>query len=162
MTRAVDPARRALLTGRWRDPSPPRPPWSLAEDPFTAGCTRCGACLDACPEGILAPGPGGFPAVDFQRGECTFCRACAEACPAALFKPAIEPPWALTAAIGEGCLARRGVVCQSCGEVCEAGAIRFRPRQGGPSLPALDPAACTGCGACVGICPARAVTVSGP
>ncbi len=162
MTHAVDPTRRALLTGRWRGPPPTRPPWSLAEDRFTVGCTRCNACLDACPEGILVPGPGGFPTVDFRRGECTFCRACADACPATLFNPVTEPPWTLRATIGDGCLARQGVVCQSCGEVCEAGAIRFRPRLGGPSLPALELDACTGCGACVRGCPTQAITVAAP
>jgi len=44
-------------------------------------CTRCGACAAACPETIITAGDGGFPAVDFHRGECTFCGACADACP---------------------------------------------------------------------------------
>ena len=39
---------------------------------------------------------------------------------------------------GEACFAARGVVCQSCGDACPEGAIRFRPRLGGPALPTLD------------------------
>ena len=74
-------SRASLLRGRLRGGPPPlRPPWALAEPAFLEACTRCDACRAACPEGILVRGSGGFPLVDFQRGECTFCGRCAAAC----------------------------------------------------------------------------------
>jgi ferredoxin-type protein NapF len=68
-------------------------------------------------------------------------------------------PWTLVAAIGEACLARKNVVCQSCGDACAVRAIRFRPEPGRVPMPRLDPSACTGCGACVSVCPADAIVV---
>jgi len=140
---------------------PWRPPW--AAPGFEDACTRCGACLEACPEGILTPGDGGFPAVDVQRGsgECTFCRACVEACPEPAFlSPDEARPWDRIAEIGAGCIARSGVHCQTCGDVCDWDAIRFVPEVGGPPQPRLDPDGCTGCGACIAACPARAIDIT--
>ena len=63
------------------------------------------------------------------------------------------------ALIDQACLAARGIACRSCEDVCEPQALRFRPRIGGLSAPEVDPLACTGCGECVSVCPAGAVTV---
>ena len=60
-------------------------------------------------------------------------------------------------AIGDLCLARSGVSCMACRDECEAGAIRFRPRLGGPFLPEIDQSLCTGCGNCVPVCPSSAI-----
>ena len=102
---------------------------------------------------------GGFPGVDFSRGECTFCADCVAACePLALRRDDTSAaPWDRVAVIGAGCLAVRGVECRVCGESCPEGAIRFRPRLGGVAHPQLDAAACTACGACIGPCPTRAI-----
>ncbi|MDD5297394.1 MAG: ferredoxin-type protein NapF [Rhodocyclaceae bacterium] len=153
-----------FLRGRFHEAPPAvRPPWALAEEGFTAVCSRCDGCLRACPTGILKRGAAGFPEVDFSRGECTFCGECVAACPTlALDRAALNQglaPWSLAAEIQKGCLALNKVVCRSCGEVCELGAIAFRLAPGGVSLPEVDGAACNGCGACVAICPAAAVTV---
>jgi Fe-S-cluster-containing hydrogenase component 2 len=63
----------------------------------------------------------------------------------------------LSAAFGETCLAAQGVVCRSCGEACEAEAIRFAPSPGGISRPFLQNDRCTGCGDCLPICPSSAI-----
>lgn len=155
-------SRRGWLRGRGRTAAPAqRPPWALAEADFLDRCTRCDACIGACPTGVLARADGGFPAVDFSRGECTFCGDCVRTCyPGALSRPAAEtPPWALTARIGDACLAQRGVECRVCGEACGEGAIRFRPRLGGVALAELDVERCTGCGACFAPCPVRAISL---
>ena len=65
----VDASRRGFLRGRPRPRAEIRPPWALTEPAFSARCTRCGDCLTACPQKILVAGDGGFPTVDFARGE---------------------------------------------------------------------------------------------
>lgn len=146
--------------------APIRPPWSKGESHFTEHCSRCGECLKACPETILQPGAGGFPAVDFNIGMCTFCGDCASACPEPALTLNGDPgraPWKLRATpLEEACLARKGVVCRACGEQCELGAIRFRPRPGGMADVMVDESACNGCGACVRPCPTGAVVVRQP
>ncbi len=59
----------------------------------------------------------------------------------------------------QDCLAQRNVVCRTCGEMCEVGAIRFSPRIGAAALPALQDSACTGCGECLPICPTHAISL---
>lgn len=154
----VNRDRRSLLRGRpAAGPPPIHPPWSRP-DYFTALCTRCGACAEACPEAILRAGDGGYPEVDFARGECSFCGACAEACTEPIFDRTITP-WALRPAVAPSCLAVQRVVCRSCQDACPEGAIRFQPAPGGAAHARIDDAACTGCGACVAACPSGAVTL---
>ncbi len=155
-------SRRRFLRGRIRDLTPvPRPPWALAESQFVDRCTRCDACIEACPTAILVRSDGGYPAVDFSRGECTFCGDCVGSCEPGALQRADErgEPWALQAQIGDACLATRGIECRVCGENCPTGAIRFRPRAGGVALPELTLAACNGCGACFAPCPVRAISI---
>jgi ferredoxin-type protein NapF len=59
--------------------------------------------------------------------------------------------------ISDACLARAGVVCHTCGEACPEHAIRFPLRRGGPPLPIVGQDCCTGCGACVVVCPVGAI-----
>lgn len=66
-------------------------------------------------------------------------------------------PRPLRADIGDGCLARRGVTCRTCGERCEAGAITFSLQLGGIALPRIGADACTGCGECIADCPSAAI-----
>ncbi|MCL2076444.1 MAG: ferredoxin-type protein NapF [Betaproteobacteria bacterium] len=165
--------RRAFLRGQRLHSIatlPYRPPWAANETLFTRACARCGACVEACPTGLLAQGEGGFPEADFRRGRCTFCADCANACaenarqnaspqpPALNFSPDIQP-WTLQAMIGTACLPRQGVLCRSCADHCEEGAIRFALRQGRPAQPEITQSRCTGCGECVAPCPAHAITM---
>jgi ferredoxin-type protein NapF len=153
--------RRGFLRGRLRSAgNHVRPPWAHGIASFELACDRCGACIEACPAGILKPGDGGFPRVDFALGECTFCAECVHACkPGALKISGDAPPWRLRACIGQDCLADRGVECRICGEACGTGAIRFRPRLGGVARPELDSERCTGCGACHAPCPVGAIAM---
>lgn len=158
-------SRAQFLRGDFRgERRPARPPWSVGEEDFVSRCSRCGDCLSVCETGVLRKGRGGFPIIDFSWGECTFCMACASACAEGVIAVGSgeSAPWHLAAHLGDNCLARQGVVCRTCGEQCDYGAIRFRPVVGGVALPQFDVAACHGCGACVAPCPMGAVAVHKP
>ena len=142
--------------------TPIRPPWSRPEADFVECCSPCGDCIRACPQHIIDKGRGGFPRIDFSRGECLFCGECAQVCAPGVL--AVQPdadtasqPWAVRASIGERCLAGRGVECRSCGDQCESGSIRFQLVVGGVARPILEQATCNGCGACYGVCPVQAI-----
>jgi ferredoxin-type protein NapF len=140
-----------------------RPPWAIAEPAFLDCCTRCNACIEACSTDIVVSGDGGYPEVDFARGECTFCGDCVRACrEGALRRSGTAAPWNTKAEIGAACLALKQVECRVCGESCPSGAIRFRPQARGVAAPLLDAQRCNGCGACVATCPAAAITVRAP
>ncbi|MDQ6969712.1 MAG: hypothetical protein Q9M16_04305, partial [Mariprofundus sp.] len=52
--------------------------------------------------------------------------------------------WVLKAHIGEACLAKQQVICTTCSEQCEAGAIRFERLIGSVAQPEINLHACTG------------------
>lgn len=155
------PSRRAFLRGRNRSSGSAGMllPW-LPDEGVTDRCTRCEKCIDACPEEILVRADGGFPGIDFDRGGCVFCGDCAEACPESLFDLSLSPPWNLRARVDEGCLARRGVMCRSCQDACDEDAIEFQLLAHRVSPPAIRADCCTGCGACVSVCPAHAIAIA--
>jgi len=156
----VDLNRRGFFRGRPRPQAQIRPPWAQPEGAFIDACTRCDECLKACPQGIVISGDGGFPSIDFSRGECTFCGDCVNTCqPHALDRRDGAPPWDYRATIAPTCLPQQGVECRICGDFCESRAIRFTPRLGGVPLPSIDPVRCTGCGACVAPCPSQAIRI---
>jgi ferredoxin-type protein NapF len=162
--RAIDIARRRLFVrlpgSEINTAAPHRMPWTVGEQAFTDGCTRCGQCVESCETAIIVSGAGGFPEVDFNRGECTFCGVCGDICPESVFISREQPPWQKIAAIGANCLSYQGVECRSCGDMCEYSAIRFRLLAGRVAEPVLNSDECTGCGACVKPCPVNAITIS--
>ncbi len=145
-----------------------RPPFALPELDFLLACTRCGACVEACPEGLIFPLPArrgaqvvNTPALDLLNKACRLCEdwPCVAACePGALRRP--EPgedgagprPRLAAAAIDPlVCLPYRGPECGACAGSCPVpGALLWDGER-----PRIDPGACTGCGACRAACISR-------
>lgn len=159
MGRQTNLSRRNLLRGVPVSAAPPlRPPGAIEESLFTDTCTTCGECIEICPQRIIVRGSAGYPEVDFTGAECTFCEECIDGCPENALQRSVQPRWRWQPQLQENCLAQRQVVCQTCGDVCEVRAIRFRPRLGATATPEVDGGTCTGCGACVAACPENALT----
>lgn len=153
-----------LLSEIGNTQAPQRMPWLVDEQTFIAGCSRCNKCLDVCETAIIIQGDGGFPEVDFSKGECSFCEKCADTCPEPLFSPRTEPlvsrtekPWKQVAKINDKCLSIQGVECRVCGDNCEYSAIKFRLQVGGSAKPLINEFDCTGCGGCIKPCPSDAI-----
>lgn len=136
-----------------------RPPGAVAEDEFIDLCSRCGDCLNACPEQIIIAGDGGFPELSFSSDGCTGCAECIDACkPSALVRGVSVWPvgeWS----VSDQCLPQKGVSCQSCKDACDEQAIQFPMTQATP-VPSLQPDLCTACGACVSVCPTDAISIN--
>ena len=159
--RPLDTSRRNWLLGRrCTETEPVKLPWLRDQDAFSGQCTRCAACVESCPQGILVIRADGLPSVEFSAGECTFCGQCGTACPEHLFfEDTTGRPWDLVATIDSSCLANTGITCRCCEDVCELNAIRFQPRLGQAPFPELSVDACSGCGACVSSCPVAAIKI---
>ena len=153
---APAPTRRAFLSGRLAETAAVYPPGVTEQS--IQNCSGCGACVELCPSDIIVL-QSGRATVDFNRGECTFCGRCAERCPEAVFPPRFATRFSHHAVIGNGCLAVNYVDCQACRDSCPTEAIRFKPRLGGPFVPALDTDTCTGCGACLSVCPTHSISM---
>ena len=167
-----DISRRLFLRGKVAAPvtsSAIRPPWSVDEGQFISKCSRCDDCISACPENIITRGEGGFPEINFKSGECTFCAKCAATCKTGAITSfgssdeiSRDPAnaWNLDVNItSTKCLSLNAVVCRSCGDSCEPQAINFQLKLGGVSEPIISLDDCTGCGACVSVCPVDAVQI---
>ena len=154
-------SRRALLKANFKSyQQAVRLPWVRDELEFLDLCTRCGDCISACSENIIIKGDGGFPEINFTRGECIFCTDCVQSCSEDLFTSLDDNPWSLKALVTEECLSHKNVVCVICKEQCETEAISFIPKVGSVSPPVLALEECTGCGACVKPCPGQAIKLS--
>jgi ferredoxin-type protein NapF len=148
--------RNFLRGGRREDSIRIRPPG--IEDAGLLACTGCGACVAHCPAKIIGLADG-LPTLDFTAGECTFCGACAASCPEPVFAEAAGR-FDHIVTISASCLPFQRVDCQACRDACPTAAIRFHPVRGGPFVPTLLAEACTGCGACISVCPVGAVTTA--
>lgn len=147
------------LRGRQREI---RPPWSQPEASFTDLCQRCNDCMDVCPSLIISKGSRGFPKIDFSQNHCTFCGDCVKACQHHALSFTTDPnisPWNLEVTINNSCLSQNGVVCRSCGEICEESAIRFKLETKGRATPILNRQSCSGCGECISVCPNQSISI---
>lgn len=150
-----------------REPLPVRPPGARPDGEFTGACARCGACIRACPYGILRPdfgasGLAGFltPVVDYSKAHCfEYCNECTKVCPTgAIARLALAAKRNRAMGLAEvdrsQCLAwQYGQYCLVCHEFCPYLAIETATSNG-VLCPVVKPDMCRGCGACQVNCPA--------
>lgn len=149
--------RRRFLRSLSGRPPARHPPWTGSE--LSELCIRCDACIAACPERVLFRGDGGYPEIHFANDGCSLCGECATACPEPIFDQRRQAfPW--FAQLNERCLTFAQIHCQACQDACEPRAIRFPPAIGRPPQPEIDHEACTGCGACLAVCPGDAIRLT--
>ena len=138
-----------------------RPPW-VHEVAVVHGCMGCGACVSACPQAIIRPGAARRPTIDSRAGECRFYAGCVEVCPKPVFDRSVIRAFQRRVVIGDACFTVSDTVCQTCGDYCPEAAIRFPVRRGGPAVPSLTLERCSGCDACIAVCPAGAISTQPP
>jgi MauM/NapG family ferredoxin protein len=146
-----------------------RPPGALPEPRFLAACTRCDACITACPKWAirkagdeLGVAVDGTPVILPEINPCWLCKdlPCITAC-----EPGALQPLAAREDVRMGlaevdpaiCYSATGNICEACQERCPVRPRAIRLVRGAP--PEIDTALCTGCGVCAHLCPADALRI---
>ena len=146
------------------------PPGARSKQNFEQHCTGCQLCVSKCPNQVLRPSSDWLhlmqPVMSYERGFCRpECNRCSQVCPAGAIKPIAHEVKASTQIghavwIKKNCIPLTdGVECGNCARHCPTGAIEMVPSnpddEESPYIPAVNEAACIGCGACEYLCPAR-------
>ena len=145
-----------------------RPPFAIAEMEFLLACTRCEACIEACPHDVVFKLPASFgldvaasPALALTDKGCHLCPdwPCVEACETTALalpqageedeaQPVAPPRLALASIDTSTCLPYLGPECGACEASCPVeGALSWSMYQ-----PVIDPGYCVGCGLCREAC----------
>ena len=142
-----------------------RPPYAIPELDFLLACTRCNACIEACPHNVIFPlaarlgaDVASTPALDLLTKGCHLCDdwPCVTACkPKALILA--EPnemgevellKFALAEINTATCLPYSGPECGACAGSCFVeGALIFESER-----PIINAELCIGCGLCREAC----------
>ncbi|MCA9290951.1 MAG: 4Fe-4S binding protein [Phycisphaerales bacterium] len=143
---------------RHRRPIPVlRPPGAVDEATFLAACTRCDACMVACPHDAIVHAPArlreavGTPMIDPDRQPCRMCDdfPCIEACEPDVLSHLVPKAMGTARITPQTCLAHHGTTCTVCVEQCPVdGAIEVVDGK-----PRVVESSCTGCGVCRHVCP---------
>ena len=150
--------------------TPLTPPGSLSFQHFAQHCTGCQLCVSECPNNVLRPSSDlmhlMLPEMSYERGYCRpECTRCSEVCPAGAIK-LVDKPEKSSVQIGHAVWIKKNCVvltdeveCGNCASHCPSGAIEMVPldpdNEESPMIPAINEAACIGCGACEYVCPSR-------
>ena len=145
--------------------TPLTPPGSLSFDHFAQHCTGCQLCVSECPNQVLRPSGDlmhlMLPVMSYEHGHCRpECTRCSEVCPAgAIIK--VDKPEKSSIQIGHAVWIKKNcvVLTDEVARHCPTGAIEMVPLDENddesPMVPAINEAACIGCGACEYVCPSR-------
>lgn len=120
-----------------------RPPQALPEALFLHQCSGCGACVSACPMGIISL-VDNRACVQIEYADCDGCLKCTAACTTEALHPGISVDTGLRPQLAAQCLGRRGNSCRQCATACPQQAIVFDDA----NQPQLEEARCNGCGIC--------------
>jgi NAD-dependent dihydropyrimidine dehydrogenase PreA subunit len=160
--------------GRSGESRPLRPPGNVDEKVFKGDCIRCGSCVRACPTGIIEPAldvsdPAGLlaPGLSFSGPDYCHqdCNLCGQVCPTGVIQPLPMEEKnrhiiGIAAIDLSACLLVLDQECGVCVPRCPRAAIEeeFSPETYTTIVKVVEEN-CNGCGACVGICPEKVVTV---
>ena len=150
--------------------TPLTPPGSLSFQNLATRCTGCQLCVSECPNQVLRPSSDLMhlmqPTMSYEHGYCRpECTRCSEVCPAGAIKE-IDKDEKTSIQIGHAVWIKKNCVvltdeveCGNCARHCPSGAIEMVPlepdNEESPMVPAVNEAACIGCGACEYVCPSR-------
>ena len=168
--------RKFLLAKDTYKAAPVLPPGAKDMESCAAACTRCYACVNACPTDLIRVGFGVDRAIgqvfqpevrpfnDEDRPEFGYCpewcNRCTQVCPAGALTPlAFAEKWHLQIGVAkitrEACLAwEDGEECMVCQEVCPYLAIDSDWSEDDVARPVVNEEICRGCGSCLSKCPA--------
>ena len=156
---AVDAIEQRILP---HTPPRRRPPGAVAENRFLSLCTRCDACVEACPHDAVhryvesAGELARTPVMKPDRRACHMCEGfpCAAACEAGALVVPEERVWKLgrVKVSRDRCFTFMGPECGACRGFCptERQALTFHGTR-----PYVDTELCVGCGLCMEACPTR-------
>ncbi len=148
-----------------------RPPGAGNEQEFLETCSKCGNCIRACPYFALRPVlmanefDRGTPALRIGEAFCRFCHEfpCVAACPTGALSQKQQSRLhkiGCAEVIAGNCIRKDGTDCRACFDKCEeigSCAIKLvtsAQNDAECSFPEIINSKCSGCGACLTVCPA--------